>query len=84
MPQFQVAPCSDEGSQFFGTVFASNSAWVEFDVQQTSCSVMEAWVFGEVVTGMDVVDNIKEQQKDRFDRPINDIKIISVEVVENK
>ena len=41
-------------------------------------------VFGEVVTGMDVVDNIAAQQKDRFDRPINDIKIISVEVVENK
>ena len=34
-------------------------------------------VFGEVVSGMDVVDKIAAQQKDGADRPIEDIKIIS-------
>lgn len=39
-------------------------------------------VFGEVVEGMDVVDKIAAQPKDRFDRPKEDIKIIGVIIVE--
>jgi cyclophilin family peptidyl-prolyl cis-trans isomerase len=31
-------------------------------------------VFGEVIDGMDVVDNIARQETDRFDRPVKDIK----------
>ncbi len=31
-------------------------------------------VFGEVIEGMDVVDNIARQETDRFDRPVKDIK----------
>ncbi len=31
-------------------------------------------IFGEVIEGMDVVDNIAKQQTDRFDRPVQDIK----------
>lgn len=38
-------------------------------------------VFGEVIEGMDVVDKIAGQQKDRYDRPTKDIKIISAEVL---
>lgn len=38
-------------------------------------------VFGEVISGMDVVDKIAAQEKDRRDRPVQDIKIISAEVV---
>ena len=38
-------------------------------------------VFGEVVEGMDVVDKIAAAQKDRFDRPTKDIKIISAKVI---
>ena len=34
-------------------------------------------VFGEVISGMDVVDKIAAQQKDGSDRPLEDIKIIS-------
>lgn len=34
-------------------------------------------VFGEVISGMDVVDKIAAQQKDGADRPLEDIKIIS-------
>ena len=37
-------------------------------------------VFGEVLKGMDVVDMIAAQPKDRADRPLEDIKIISMKV----
>lgn len=39
-------------------------------------------VFGEILEGMDVVAKIEEAQTDRSDRPKEDIKIISAEVVE--
>jgi len=39
-------------------------------------------VFGEVVSGMDVVDKIAAQPKDPSDRPLEDVKIISMKVVE--
>ena len=32
-------------------------------------------VFGEVVSGMDVVDKIAAEQKDQYDRPIKDVKM---------
>ena len=38
-------------------------------------------VFGEVVSGMDIVDKIAAQQKDGRDRPLEDIKIISAEIM---
>lgn len=39
-------------------------------------------VFGEVVSGMIVVDKIAAQAKDANDRPVEDIKIISAKVIE--
>lgn len=38
-------------------------------------------VFGEVIEGMDVVDSIAAAKRDRFDRPLEDIKIIKAEVI---
>ena len=38
-------------------------------------------VFGEVISGMDVVDKIAAQQKDGADRPLEDIKIISATMI---
>lgn len=38
-------------------------------------------VFGEVVSGMDIVDKIQNADTDRADRPVNDIRIISVKRV---
>ena len=38
-------------------------------------------VFGEVVSGMEIVDKIAAQQKDGRDRPMEDIKIISAEIM---
>lgn len=38
-------------------------------------------VFGEVVSGMDVVDKIASAQKNQYDRPTKDIKIISATVI---
>ncbi len=39
-------------------------------------------VFGEVVSGMEVVDKIAAQQKDQNDRPLEDIKILTAQVIE--
>lgn len=41
----------------------------------------EYTVFGEVVDGMDVVDRIAAARRDRFDRPLEDIRIESVKVI---
>ncbi len=38
-------------------------------------------VFGEVVEGMDVVDKIANVERDKNDRPLKDVKILSMEVV---
>jgi len=39
-------------------------------------------VFGEVISGMEVVDKIAAQPKDGRDRPLEDIKIIEASIVE--
>ena len=38
-------------------------------------------VFGEVVEGMDVVDKIASVKRDKFDRPLEDVRIEHVEVI---
>ena len=38
-------------------------------------------VFGEVVEGMNVVDGIAAVATDRFDRPLQDVRIITVEMI---
>ena len=39
-------------------------------------------VFGEVISGMDVVDRIQKAETDANDRPVDDIRITSMEIVE--
>lgn len=39
-------------------------------------------VFGHVVEGMDVVDNIAKVERDGRDKPVEDVKIISIDVIE--
>lgn len=39
-------------------------------------------VFGEVYEGLEIVDRIAAEQTDRNNRPLNDIKIISVSIIE--
>ena len=38
-------------------------------------------IFGEVISGMDVVDKIAAQEKNKMDRPLTDIKIIEMSIV---
>ena len=38
-------------------------------------------VFGEVISGMDIVDKIQNVATDRSDRPLDDIRILGVEVI---
>jgi peptidyl-prolyl cis-trans isomerase B (cyclophilin B) len=39
-------------------------------------------VFGEVISGLDVVDSIAAGQTNELDRPINDVRILRVEIME--
>lgn len=41
-------------------------------------------VFGQVITGMDVVDKIAKSKKDKMDKPLEDITIESIQVVSVK
>jgi len=41
-------------------------------------------IFGEVLKGFEVVDQIAAQPKDRADRPVEDIKITSMKLIEKK
>ncbi len=41
-------------------------------------------VFGQVITGMDVVDKIAKSKKDKMDRPLEDITIESIQVQGSK
>ncbi|MBS3065596.1 peptidylprolyl isomerase [Candidatus Pacearchaeota archaeon] len=38
-------------------------------------------VFGKVISGMDIVDKIAQVETDQNDRPINEVKIITAEVL---
>lgn len=41
-------------------------------------------VFGEVIKGMDIIEKIQTAETDSHDRPIEDIKILSVKILKNK
>ena len=41
-------------------------------------------VFGQVITGMDVVDKIEKKKKDKMDKPLEDITIESIQVQGSK
>lgn len=68
----------------YGTSFTDEQTEVYTTVGGAPFLDMQYTVFGEVVEGMDVVDKIAAQKKDRYDRPFNDIKIISTTIVENE
>ncbi len=38
-------------------------------------------VFGEVIEGMEIIEQIQKVETDRNDRPLNDIKITSITVL---
>lgn len=58
------------GSQFF-IVTAESTPWL--DGKHTN--------FGEVVAGQDVVDAISTVQRNAMDKPLTDIKLLSVEII---
>ena len=66
----------------YGTSFTEEQTKVYTTIGGAPFLDMQYTVFGEVVEGMDVVDKIAAQKKDSFDRPFNDIKIISTTIVE--
>ena len=38
-------------------------------------------VFGEVVEGLEIVDSIQQMKTDRFNRPLEDVRILKATVV---
>ncbi|MDO5853354.1 MAG: peptidylprolyl isomerase [Thermoplasmata archaeon] len=65
------------GSQFF--INTVNNDFLDWDNPRTPSAHP---VFGEVVSGMDVVDKISRVDTDRNDRPMSDVVIKRAEVVE--
>ncbi|MBQ7621125.1 MAG: peptidylprolyl isomerase [Candidatus Methanomethylophilaceae archaeon] len=65
------------GSQFFINV-VDNTYLDKEDPRTPSAHP----VFGTVIEGMDVADKINRVETDRRDRPLEDVKIISMEVIE--
>lgn len=65
------------GSQFFINV--NDNTFLDFD-QEPSASKHP--VFGEVISGMDVVDEIVNSPKNSQDKPLEEIKIIKASVLE--
>lgn len=41
-------------------------------------------VFGQVITGMDVVDKIAKSKKDKMDKPLEDVTINNIEIIDSK
>lgn len=64
------------GSQFFitsGNIATSNAAYM--DGKYT--------IFGVVTKGFAVVDSIEKVETDANDKPVNDVKLVSVQILEN-
>ena len=59
------------GSQFY--IVQSEAACAQLDGDYT--------VFGETISGLDVIDKIAAVQTDQRDRPLNDVKIVSINLV---
>lgn len=64
---------ASSGSQFY--LVQDEDACLQLDGEYT--------IFGETVEGLDVIDKIAAVQTDRRDRPVRDIKIISVKLDKN-
>ncbi len=65
------------GSQFF--INTVNNTYLDKENPSTPYAHP---VFGTVTAGMDVVDKIGRVDTDRNDKPLSDVKIVSVEVIE--
>ncbi len=72
----------DSFEQRMGTKFTDEQRTAYKTVGGTPFLDGQYTVFGEVIDGMDVLDKITAVAKDRNDRPTEDVKIISMEIID--
>jgi peptidyl-prolyl cis-trans isomerase B (cyclophilin B) len=71
----------DRMQERFGKTFTEEQRRLYTTVGGTPHLDGEYTVFGEVVKGMDVVDRITALECDRMDRPVKDVRIISIKIL---
>ena len=71
----------DMMEQRFGKKFTADQRKVYTTMGGTPHLDGDYTVFGEVVDGMEVINKISDLPCDRMDRPVEDVKIISVKVI---
>ena len=81
--QGKVVPESElKAYSRYGFVFSDEQIKTYSTIGGTPTLDAQYTVFGEVVEGLDVIDKIAKVEKDKSDRPVEDVKIIKATIID--
>ena len=81
--QGKVVPESElKAYSRYGFVFSDEQIKTYSTIGGTPTLDAQYTVFGEVVEGLDVIDKIAKVEKDKSDRPVEDVKIIKASIID--
>lgn len=64
-----------------GVVYSDEDKKIMIEQGGTPFLDMEYTVFGRVIKGLDVIDKIAKTQTNQMDRPVQDVKILSIKII---